>query len=41
MLLVIDLYQHVTILYLLCTFASYNVLELIITSGSGLQPFVH
>jgi len=26
MLLAIDLYQHMTILYLLCTFASFNVL---------------
>jgi hypothetical protein len=41
MLFSIDIYQHVTILYLLCTFASYDILELIITSGNSLQPFIY
>lgn len=41
MLLVIDMYQHLAILYLLSTFASYNILELMITAGVGLQPFIY
>ena len=41
MLIVIDIFTSMRVIYLLCTFGMHNISELMPSAAKGLQPFIY